>query len=89
MISQTTSKFWKCFERLPPEIQEAAQKAYQQWQQDPYHNSLKFKHVHPTLPIYSVRVALGWRAVGLKEEDCMIWFWIGSHADYDKLISQL
>lgn len=41
------------------------------------------------MPIYSVRIALGWRAVGVKEGEHMIWFWIGSHAEYDKLIALL
>ncbi|MGH9395588.1 MAG: hypothetical protein ACRD18_01885 [Terriglobia bacterium] len=36
-------------------------------------------------PIYSVRISLGWRAIGIRKEDTMIWYWIGSH--YDNLIS--
>jgi hypothetical protein len=89
MDSRTTARFWRAFEQLPEPIQEAARKAYQLWQQDPYHPSLRFKRVHPTKPIYSVRISRDWRAVGVKEGDCIIWFWIGSHGDYDNLISQL
>lgn len=89
MVSQTTARFWKAFEELPKSIQEAARKAYQLWKQDPYNPSLRFKQVHPIKPIFSVRINLGWRAVGVKEGDHIIWFWIGSHADYDNLISQL
>jgi len=39
--------------------------------------------------MYSVRVGKGWRALGLVEGDTISWFWIGSHADYEKLLSQL
>jgi hypothetical protein len=43
--------------------------------------------VHPTRPIYSARVTLGYRALGVRDGDTMIWFWIGSHSDYDGMIS--
>ena len=45
--------------------------------------------IHESLPIFSVRIDLGWRAVGILKEDDMVWFWIGPHADYEKLIAQL
>lgn len=41
-----------------------------------------------TEPIYSVRIGLGWRAVGVRSGDEMVRFWIGSHADYDSLVSR-
>lgn len=50
------------------------------------HPSLQFERVHQTEPLYSVRIGLGWRALGLLEDDTIAWFWIGSHADYDRLI---
>jgi hypothetical protein len=59
------------------------------WKQNPYHPSLQFKPIHPSKPIYSVRIGIGWRAVGVKDNDTMVWFWIGSHEEYNKLISQL
>jgi len=39
--------------------------------------------------IYSVRVGLGYRALGAMAGDTVTWFWIGSHAEYDKLLDQL
>lgn len=45
--------------------------------------------MHPNLPIYSARVSKNYRAVGVRNESGIIWFWIGPHADYDKLLSQL
>jgi hypothetical protein len=38
-------------------------------------------------PVYSVRVGLDYRAVGLLQGDTITWFWIGTHDDYDKLLS--
>jgi hypothetical protein len=56
---------------------------------DSSHPSLQFKRVHASEPIYSVRAGLGWRAVGVRSDDAMVWFWIGSHAEYDRLLSGL
>lgn len=89
MTSHTTERFRKAFANLPRHTQRKAREAYQLWQQNPYHPSLQFKQVHTREAIYSVRIGIGWRAVGVKSEDTMVWFWIGSHAEYDKLLSQL
>jgi hypothetical protein len=66
-----------------------ARKAYRLWRQDPTHPSLKFKKIHTREGIYSARVSLGWRVLGLLEGDTIYWFWIGSHAEYDRLLEQL
>ncbi|MFA4903709.1 MAG: hypothetical protein WC600_13320 [Desulfobaccales bacterium] len=50
---------------------------------------LRYKKVHRIKPVFSIRVGLGWRALGVKSNNHMIWFWIGSHADYDKIIKNL
>jgi hypothetical protein len=89
MKSHTTERFRKAFQQLPTEVQEAARKAYSLWKQNPQHRSLQFKQIHRQRPIYSVRVGRAWRAVGIRHEEYMLWFWIGSHGDYDKLIAQL
>ena len=89
MKSRTTAKFRKAFSNLPNSVQKQARQAYRQFQQDPAHPSLRFKQVHPTLPIYSARVSKSYRAVGQRNGDTMLWFWIGSHAEYDKLLSQM
>jgi len=49
---------------------------------------LRFKKVHNKLPIYSVRVDLDWRAVDVMEGDVVLWFWIGPHDEYEKLLPQ-
>lgn len=89
MKSFTTEKFRKAFEKLPLHIQRKARVSYQFWKENPFHPSLQFKQIHTIKPIYSVRVGIGWRAVGVKGDDEIVWFWIGSHEEYNKLISQL
>ena len=89
MNSHSTERFRETLEQLPKETRRNAQEAYRLWQQDPQHPSLQFKRIHSTKPDYSVHVGLGWRAVGLRRGDNMVWYWIGSHADYEKLISRL
>lgn len=89
MKSFTTGRFWKTFEKLPPHIQRKARASYQLWKENPYHPSLQFKQIHPNKPIYAVRVGIGWRAVGTKSGNEIVWFWIGSHEEYNNLVSQL
>lgn len=89
MKSRTTTEFRKLFAGLPEQIQEQTRSAYRQFKEDPSYPSLRFKKVHPELPIYSARISRNYRAVGQLDGDTVIWFWVGSHADYDKLLEQL
>ena len=89
MISETTIKFRKAYSLLPENIKDSTRKAYKLWLVDMLHPSLSFKQVHNTLPIYSVRVGLSYRALCTKlNNNTYVWFWIGSHAHYDKLLKQ-
>jgi hypothetical protein len=47
-----------------------------------------FKRVHSSEPIYPVRVSQGYRAPGVRDDDLITWFWIGSHADYDRMLRE-
>lgn len=89
MKSKLTKEFRARLEQLPSDVREQAAQAYEIWRNNPYHNSLQFKRVSRRTPIYSVRIGIGYRAVGLKEDDVIYWFWIGSHAEYDKLLRQI
>lgn len=89
MKSRTTARFRKAFSRLPEHVQRQARHAFQCFEENINHPSLHFKPVHPTKPIYSVRIGLGCRAVGVRDGDDIVWFWIGAHADYDALLSRL
>jgi len=82
-------RFREAFSALPPQVQAQARLAYDLFRRDPSHPSLRFKQVHPTRPIFSARVGLAYRALAVKAGDEVIWFWIGSHADYDNLLTRL
>ncbi len=89
MKSRTTADFREMFAQLPPQVQRQARAAYRRFAQDTQHPGLHFKQVHETEPIYSARVGLHYRAVGVVDGGAIAWFWIGSHADYDALSGQL
>lgn len=89
MKSRATRQFHSLLSLLPERVQQQATEAYQLFRQNTAHPGLRFKQVHKNPPTYSVRVGIGYRAVGVIDQDTIIWFWIGSHADYDKLLSQL
>lgn len=74
-----------CFAKLPDAVKTQARKSYRLWRDNASHPSLHFKRIHGGEALYSVRVGLGWRALGQLEENTMNWFWIGSHAEYDTL----
>jgi hypothetical protein len=87
--SVTTTRFRKAFAKLPNNVQERARQAYQLWKLNNNHPGLHFKQIHKEQLIYSVRIGLSYRAVGIIEKDTIIWFWIGSHEDYNNLVAQL
>jgi len=51
--------------------------------------SLELKQVHPTKPISSARVSLNYRVLVVKDADAIVWFWIGSQDDHDRLLSRM
>ena len=89
MISRRTPRFRKAFGELPDEIKEAARASYRRFRDDPTHPSLHLKQVHPTELIYSVRISLQYRALAVREGDTFVWFWIGTHSQYDALLKRL
>jgi hypothetical protein len=89
MNSRTTRRFREAFGALPAAVRRQAREAYRQFRDDPYHPSLRFKQVHTTRPIYSVRIGRSYRALAVRDDETVIWFWVGSHSDYDRLISRL
>ena len=88
MISHTNNSFWKLYKKLPQNIREIAKKQYKLFASDPYHASLHFKRVHSTRPIYSARITRNYRAVGILEDNVIVWFWVGSHDEYDRLLKK-
>ncbi len=85
MRHRATPRFWTCYHALPPEVRQLADRCYAQLRQDPHHPSLHFKKVGP---FWSVRVGLHNRALAVENGADIVWVWIGSHAEYDRLIAK-
>ena len=89
MKSHVTKGFRKYLANLSEHVQTQAKKSYRLWRQDHYHSSLQFKQVSRKQTLYSVRIGIGYRALGLVEKEEIYWFWIGPHAEYDTLLKRL
>jgi mRNA-degrading endonuclease RelE of RelBE toxin-antitoxin system len=87
MKHRTLPRFWRHYRQLPKEIQRLADKNFQLLKADPHHPSLHLKRIGKTKQLWSVRVGLRYRALGVEKPDGIVWFWIGTHADYDKRLS--
>ncbi len=83
MKHYATPDFWARYHQLPEEIQQLADKNYALLKQNPLHPSLHFKKIGR---FRSVRVGRKYRALAVEAADGLLWFWIGSHAEYDKLL---
>jgi len=79
----TTPRFWKQYEELPSEIRRLADKNFDLLKRNPRHPSLHFKRIRH---FWSVRVGIEYRALAVDGPKGPVWFWIGPHAEYDKLL---
>ena len=89
MNSRTTKRFGQMLAKLPSNIRQQAKGAYSLFRENPHHPSLRFKKVHDAEPIYAVRININYRAVGVVDSGEIVWFWIGPHTEYEKLLNQL
>ena len=80
----TLPRFWHFYQSLPSKIQNLSDKKFQLLKADPHHPSLHFKKIG--LRLWSVRINKQYRALGYEKPEGVLWFWIGSHAEYNKLI---
>ena len=86
MISRTTARFRAALADLPRHVRSRARQSYRLFLENPSYPGLQFKRVHPTLPIYSARIGLGYRALATLDGDEAIWFWIGTHPEYERVV---
>ncbi|MCP4369556.1 MAG: hypothetical protein GY797_15810 [Deltaproteobacteria bacterium] len=80
----TTPHFWELYQKLPSNIKELADKNFKLMKEDSMHPSLHLKKVGR---FWSVRIGSRYRALSVQVEEGLIWFWIGTHADYDGMIN--
>jgi hypothetical protein len=75
--------FWEAYDKLPEQVRALADKNYALLKTNPRHPSLQFKKIGR---LWSVRVGLRYRALAVEDDSDLVWFWIGSHSDYDAII---
>jgi len=83
VIHFSSQSFWSAYEALPSSVKRVADRNFETLKTNPKHLSLHFKKINR---YGSVRVGIHYRALAVEVENGLLWFWIGSHAEYDKLI---
>ena len=83
MKHHASSRFWALYEALAKEVRALADKNYLLLKSNPKHPSLHFKRLGD---LWSVRVGAHHRALGTEVEDGIVWIWIGTHSEYDKIV---
>ncbi len=85
----TVKSYWKSYKGLPKKIQKDADRKFDLWKRNPFHPSLNFKCVNTEYNIWSVRVTMDYRALAVRNEKSVIWYWIGDHNKYEQLLKNL
>jgi hypothetical protein len=85
MKSSTTPDFWASYAKLPSEVKRQARAAFRLWRANPRHPSLRFKKAGA---MWCVRVGGGHRALAVLQDGVFYWFWVGTHDEYERLLSQ-
>ena len=78
-----TPGFWDCYNKLPASVRKVADRNFDLLKRDSSHPSLHFKKVGR---FWSARVGIQYRALAVEAGEDLVWLWIGSHAEYDRLI---
>ncbi len=87
MKSRARPSFWRAYAALDPRMRDATRRAYQIFAANPSHPSLRFKKLGGYEHVWSVRGNEQFRAVGERHGDTIIWVWIGTHNEFDKLFA--
>jgi len=81
----STVEFWNLYGRLPKNAQLSADRHFELLKANSRHPSLHFKRVGPRL--WSARAGSGYRALAAEAPDGLVWFWIGPHDEYERIIA--
>lgn len=82
-VHKTLPSFWECYRGLPEDVRRRADKQYELLATNPAHRSVQLK---PVGGFWSARVTDAYRALSLREENTLTWFWIGTHDEYERLL---
>jgi len=83
MKHRAARKFWQHYRQLPAAVQRLADKDFALLKSDPRHPSVQFKTVGR---MWSARVGAHYRALAVKSGSDLVWFWIGTHAEYNEIV---
>ena len=86
-MHRATPQFWRLYDQLPEEARSLADRSFSLLKKNPRHPSLHFKKVRTDL--WSVRIGLAYRALAAEEQGVLIWFWIGPHDEYERILDSL
>ena len=84
-MDRGSSRFWKCFDKLPSSVQKTADENFEILKNNPHHPSLYFKKIGS---FWSVRIGLSCRALAIEDGEDFIWVWIGNHDEYEKMLKR-
>lgn len=76
-------RFWKAYNTLPSQVQKLADDSFALLKANPQHPSLHLKQVGR---FWSARVGIHYRVLGVLRGEDLVWFWIGPHGGYDRLV---
>jgi len=85
--SLATKRFWKCYGELPGEVRNLADRYYKLWKENPFNPTLSFEEIRSD--IWRIKIGYRYRALAKRYNDTIVWIWIGSHEDYNKLLGRL
>ena len=89
MKSETLPTFWELYRKLDDRTRRQAQQSFRLWFENPFHPSLHFKVVNAHARVWSVRIGISYRALGTWDGETVTWYWIGSHDEYERIITSL
>ncbi len=89
MANWRTSAFRKLYGKLDSTTQAAVDEAFSQYKRDPALVRFAAKGREGGRLVFGAHVNEFWRALAFREGDDTYWFWVGSHSDYDRILSKL
>jgi hypothetical protein len=83
MKHRASPKFWRFYDALPTDVRDLADRCFATLKQDTSHPSLNLKKVGR---FRAVRIGIHYRAVAIEDAGDLVWFWIGRHDEYERII---
>jgi hypothetical protein len=90
MKARRTLRFRRLYDALPEQVRRDADNVYKRFAADPTYSGLNFERIQGVnAPIFSARVSQQNHVLGRSDgSNTIVWFWIGTHQEYDKLLQQ-